>query len=850
FDTANSQGNFNEAIEIAMIAHDIVPPDHPDYIWWINNLCFKLCDRAEHNGSIEDFNRIVRITERALEELGSDLMPKGDLRRVSLLVNFGIWLNRRFDYTGATEDIIRSAERTTEALQMTSRDNPLVLVVLGRLANGVCVRIQRTGLSKHIALQFIDSILFDAETALKRFHSDNHTTTTMLIVTLSSLGNLLDCRFEQTGSPQDLDSALTYREAAVSLAYKLKHHLDSAAQTGTTCDSQIAVGNAEAGIQLACENEPQLAKLLGNLGACLAMRFECKNSKLDSTMADLHRAIEFSDTAVHFSLQDSDIRASLLLNLGNQLGVRYRHTRLQEDSDRRLKCYEQGWNCYNAAPSVRIRLAHTAATFLASQSRWDEASTFSDGAVGLLSAVSPRFLKTTDKQLMLRDWAGLATLSAAAALNAKKGAAHALELLELGRGVISSHLLETRSELTDLIQSHPELASEFEAIRDRIGSDMRAMTDRHELVSQHSEVLHKFRRHEMESRFQSAVKKIRSLDGFEDYLLPLTANEMKAAASSGPIVVVNVNEYRCDAFLISIDSIRLLPLPHLRHSDFEGKVRVSFDLLENLWEKIARPVLSELGFLHPIPGEQLPRMWWVLTGSLSRLPLHAAGRHATNSSETVLDKVISSYSTSIKALLFARQNSEKKVLNRALLVSMPETPSRGERVPGELKFANKEIDVSDKLLRPSMSTKKLKKPHKEDVLRSMEATTVFHFAGHGNPSLEDPGKSCLLLEDWVDNPLTVEDLMVLKLSKKSPWLAYLSACSTGESKIEHLQDEAIHLVSACQLAGFPHVVGSLWPIDDEYSAEAAREVYTTIIQEGWTDEAVALGVHNAAKLLR
>ncbi|KAK8255588.1 hypothetical protein HDK77DRAFT_489024 [Phyllosticta capitalensis] len=340
FNIANSQGNVNEAIEIAMIAHDIVPPDHPDYIWWINNLCFKLCDRAEHNGSIEDFNRVVRIAERALEELGSDLMPKGDLRRVSLLVNFGNWLNRRFDYTGATEDIVRSAERTTEALQMTSLGNPFVLVVLSSLANRVCVRIQPTGLSKHVALQFIDPILFDAETALKRFHSDDHTTTTMLIGTLSSLGNLLDCRFEQTGSPQDFDSAVTYREAAVSLAYKLKHHLDSAA--GRICDSQIAVGNAEAGIQLACKNEPQLAKLLGNLGACLAKRFERKNSKLDSTMADLHRAIEISDTAVYFSLRDSDIRAALLLNLGNQLRLRYRHTRFQEDSDRRLKCYEQG----------------------------------------------------------------------------------------------------------------------------------------------------------------------------------------------------------------------------------------------------------------------------------------------------------------------------------------------------------------------------------------------------------------------------------------------------------------------------------------------------------------------------
>ena len=50
-----------------------------------------------------------------------------------------------------------------------------------------------------------------------------------------------------------------------------------------------------------------------------------------------------------------------------------------------------------------------------------------------------------------------------------------------------------------------------------------------------------------------------------------------------------------------------------------------------------------------------------------------------------------------------------------------------------------------------------------------------HFAGHGRSDPIDPLQSALLL---TDSPLTVKDLMDLKLHERPPLLAYLSACST------------------------------------------------------------------------
>ncbi|PQE26670.1 hypothetical protein CJF30_00011267 [Rutstroemia sp. NJR-2017a BBW] len=98
--------------------------------------------------------------------------------------------------------------------------------------------------------------------------------------------------------------------------------------------------------------------------------------------------------------------------------------------------------------------------------------------------------------------------------------------------------------------------------------------------------------------------------------------------------------------------------------------------------------------------------------------------------------------------------------------------------------------------------------------------------------------------------LPLADLRDCKLQENSPFLAYLSACSTKANKAERLVDEEIHLVSACQLAGFRHVVGTLWEVSDEYCVGVTRVLYETIKDEGMTDRAVYKGLHRAIMALR
>lgn len=82
-------------------------------------------------------------------------------------------------------------------------------------------------------------------------------------------------------------------------------------------------------------------------------------------------------------------------------------------------------------------------------------------------------------------------------------------------------------------------------------------------------------------------------------------------------------------------------------------------------------------------------------------------------------------------------------------------------------------------LSPALALKaKLEEPRKGDVVDGLRRCDIFHFAGHGMPDPADPSKN-RLLRDWQENPLTVEDFIDLKRHDTPPFLAYLSACSTG-----------------------------------------------------------------------
>ena len=108
------------------------------------------------------------------------------------------------------------------------------------------------------------------------------------------------------------------------------------------------------------------------------------------------------------------------------------------------------------------------------------------------------------------------------------------------------------------------------------------------------------------------------------------------------------------------------------------------------------------------------------------------------------------------------------------------------------------------------------------ILTELPKSQIFHFAGHGTANAVDASKSSLVL---ADGHLTVSAIQALRLHRKSPRLAYLSACNTAANLTSGLIDEGIHLMGACQIAGFQNIIGTLWKVSDSFSVNIAREVY-------------------------
>lgn len=187
---------------------------------------------------------------------------------------------------------------------------------------------------------------------------------------------------------------------------------------------------------------------------------------------------------------------------------------------------------------------------------------------------------------------------------------HALRLLELGRGVISGLLLEMRTGISDLREQYPELAQEFESLRNELDSPTGGTTASIPNENTHLLANRINRRHEANRKLDEHVKKIRDQPEFERFLLPLTAGEMMTAAKSGPIVVVNISHYRCDAFLVEHYQIRAMRLHHLKQAEVKGKaqqLRSSahvLSMLEWLWDIVAKPVLEALSLNQPPSGDE------------------------------------------------------------------------------------------------------------------------------------------------------------------------------------------------------------------------------------------------------
>jgi hypothetical protein len=625
------------------------------------------------------------------------------------------------------------------------------------------------------------------------------------------------------------------------------------------------------------------AGVMSALGSALRARFERFGD-----IADLDEGINVSRSAVAATPVNHPDRSIMMRNLGSAFHTRFQSAgskgRSRADQRAAMKALRQATMVAAAPPMVRAMSGYEWAQLAARAGAYTQAHRALAYVLDLLPQLVDHGLAPADRRHHLEVLQGLGPLAAQVQLSRPRWAPWrrtsqradaAWAALEAGRGVLLGQALGIRTTVADLARDNPGLANEVQGVRALLNRDtpqhhdltldaddgVLTATDRIKAAAQVAED-----RRALASHWNELLHRVRSQPGFDQFGLPPTVAQLRAAAGEGTIVAVNVTAHRCDALVLTASGSGYIPLHGLTQARAVQQTRrflaaidqadgrpvdtaTIFEVLAWLWDIITAPVLQHLGHNRtPGPGQVWPRIWWLPTGALSFLPLQAAGRHsddiANPARATVLDRVVSSYTPTARSLYQTRQrhrhSTDTPVGRHGVNPLIVGINTYDNADLSSLILAEAEAMVVHDLLHSRSPALLGKRATRGAVVQALPAAAVAHFACHAKADEDDPAESHLALHDGT---LTVAELGSIELT--DAYLAFLSACTTATGAIR-LPDEAIHIASAFQLAGYTHTIATLWPVADALAPDLAWRFYTAITN-GTTP---AHAVHDTARAIR
>ena len=844
----------DEAISLARDTLAGAPPGY-DVSTCLMNATTALTTRFEYAGDPRDLDEAIDLARQAVAT-SSESADRGAVWHALASA-----LETRFHHHGGLDDLASAIAMSQRAVEVTPPGHFHRAQYMSTLASMLKIRFEQLG-----ALGDLDEAIAMLRQALPLLT----TTSLRRSKLLSNLGGMLQIRYERARRAPDLTEGIELGRQAVAGA------------PAGDLDLGVFLSNLAAGLWLRGLNGGPLEDLdeaietfaqamqapesdrLGpptyRANQCAALLDRYERSR---TLADLDRAIAVARPARDETHDDPD-SAERMTNLGVALRTRHEHAADPADLDESIRAFAAAANATAAAPWRRAVAAAEWGRLAAGDRRWADALEASELAVGLLAEVAPLALPRGDQEHQLAAFDGLAPQAAACALQSGD-VERAVELFEQGRGVLLSQALDTRADVLALEEHSPQLAARFVEIRDRLNSLtdqlplIDAALDETDRVREQSSALG--RRRELADAYASTLAEVRDRPGFQRFLLASPIGELRAAARDGPVVLVNVSDIRSDALVLTATGIDVVTLPRLTPEAVRQHVEAFVAALDEtaedrlleelawLWDDVAGPVLERLGLVAPPADQPWPRVWWCPSGLLGMLPLHAAGHHDTRLDAvplTVCDRVVSSNTPTLRALIRARARAGTgdpalaDRAGRAVVIAMTHTEGWTDlpAVAHEIASVREYFGSGTRQLGDGRS-----RATRDAVLSALARSTLAHFACHCTIDIANPSLGVLLLEDHRDQPLTIRDIGRLRLADAE--LAYLSACSTARTDAA-LPDEAVHFAAAFQLAGYRHVVATLWPTDDTISASVSSRVYGSLA----AGHGPAVALHIAMRRLR
>ena len=848
----------------------------------------------EELASIQCISYQFEVTEKdeliddAIANFREAMKLRPDWRSVSLLRNLGAALLLKFDRVGSYQAASEGIEYLREAVDILRRlsgkgNNNNEVFALSNLANALQKRYRRFSGKEDLdeAIRLYQNIM--------QIVDEEHVRSIDYVVDLSFV---LGLRYEITGNDADIAEAQQRVETAIS-------YLNERTSPSESRRLENALGMVFLRRYNAKEDVESIEAAIKHFQACLqptSAPFEASASEMKA-VARANLAQAFRIRAVTTRAADDFLAAILfyysfisdcqkdaipldstvLEGLAEVTLSSWRHSGGPTTKEARTagllsrSAFCQLLQHKQATTAIKIHAAVEAAQlFYLLDKDVKSAKKFAKLALDSLIEAAMLGLSRLDHLRIVKRFSYLPSMSLCYSILDKEAPETALQEFESTRTVLWNRLLNDKSPVEDLKTIHSELAQRFEKLRIQLAESRepisRLDTDRMKYTAPDY--------YKLALEYTNLLNEIRVQPGFENFLLMRSdIRDMQEFARDGPIALVNLTPWYSHAILLQGSNIQNIELPVRDHNGkdyYDGFLvalrKVSQNLpeatnvlgqvMQLLWDGIAKPILDVLGFEKSTSGGPLPRIWWVTTGWLNVLPIHAAAAFSDFPGGTVvdsvMDRVVSSYVPNLRALKFARKRRDAILediqapdLGEVLFVPMPETPGHDS-----LPNAEKEVDEAAKIVGRFYKCSISDPPVRNQVLRQMEEVSIVHFVCHGIADDDDPTKSRLLLSDHLRYPFDVRACHKTKIEKCQ--LAYLSACETAMTKNLALKDEGIHIADAFLMAGVPNVIATWWRVVDEESVSVASGFYKSLTDGRETIDTArsARAIHAATKALR
>ncbi|THG93695.1 hypothetical protein EW026_g7612 [Hermanssonia centrifuga] len=484
--------------------------------------------------------------------------------RMDLLDDLATFLDGRYQRSRAPEDLEEAIRYLRELTALIPLGHIRRARLLSSLADVLLCRFDLFG-----RIDDIDDALDSARESVKIVRSSH--VRDDLVQCLTTLATCLDSRYHSTGRLDDIEEAIAVGREVVSLSPDSSTALRNLA--ASILSRQELLRQAEGieeviillrkSLTIIPAEHPDKLKSLGYLATAALVR--CKLGRIEYQEEALELCRE--SVAAHGQFDPDDSYCFAVGQLANACWIK-------GDYEEAFTRYEQAANMRCATPHSRFTVTTWWASMAVQTTSGHSSSLRAHTKALELLDQCLTSTPTIDLQhQFLTNNPDFASNAAACAIE-KEEPETAIEALEHGRALLWSRIRGYRHSIDKLQESNPGLAEEFKKVCQQL--EHLTVSSRPELLGMTpipistapyaSHGLHfdakMTKNRQLSGDYERVISEIRQLDGFSSFLQAIPFSTLQKSASEGPVILVNVNEHRSDAIILrATDTPLLVPLP-------------------------------------------------------------------------------------------------------------------------------------------------------------------------------------------------------------------------------------------------------------------------------------------------